>query len=110
MKTMALAIIAAVGVLLASSATVEAGGRCYGGGYGGYGYSNYGYGGGYGNYGHIHHNVNPYTATWGGGHLHYHDTSHFDYVPGGYVQHYDHFHYQPGGYIYHQTGHYDLHH
>ena len=42
---------------------------------------------------------------WGGG-GYYHDTSHYDYHPGGFQQHGDHFHYVPGHYDYHQTGHY----
>jgi hypothetical protein len=112
MKTFALAMAAAIGLVAFSGESADAGGCGYGysGGFGGYG----GYGGYYqpsfGYSGHIHHNVNPYTATWGGGHLHWHDTSHFDYQPGGFVPHGNHYHYQPGGYIYHQTGHYDLHH
>ena len=58
--------------------------------------------------GHIHHNVNP--NPWNRGHYHWHDTSHWDYVPGGFVPHGNHFHYQPGGYYFHQDGHWDLHH
>lgn len=103
MKTLALTLAAAMGLALAGSNAAEAG--C--------GYSRYGFSGGYGGGfygGHIHHNVNPYTATYGGGHLHWHDTSHLHYQPGGFVPHGNHFHYQPGGYYLHQTGHYDLHH
>ncbi|MEZ6067937.1 MAG: hypothetical protein R3B90_19990 [Planctomycetaceae bacterium] len=126
MKTFALTLIAAAGVLLASGNTVEAGGCGYGG-RGGYGV---GYGGGYGGGfswnrgsswgirsswdrgygGHVHHNVNPYNASWGGGHIGYHDTSPFDYVPTTVIPHGNHFHVQPGGYYYHQTGHWDLYH
>jgi len=36
----------------------------------------------------------------------FHDTSHFDYVPGGFVPHGNHFHYVPGQYRLHRTGHY----
>jgi hypothetical protein len=44
-----------------------------------------------------------------GGHT-WHDTSHWDYHPGGFVRHYDHYHYQPGHWDYHQEGHWDHHH
>ena len=98
MKTLVFAMAASLGMILAGTDTAQAGHGCYSGGF----YQPYS--------GHIHHNVNPYTATWGGGHLHYHDTSHFDYVPGGFVRHWNHYHYRPGGYIFHQQGHWDLHH
>lgn len=35
----------------------------------------------------------------------WHDTTHLDYHPGGYVPHGNHFDYQPGHYDLHQTGH-----
>jgi hypothetical protein len=35
----------------------------------------------------------------------WHDTTHLDYVPGGFVRHYDHFDYVPGYYRVHHTGH-----
>ena len=101
MKTFALTFTAAISLALGGTSEADAGGCRRGGFYGGWG-------GGFG--GHIHHNVNPYTATWGGGHLHWHDTSHLHYQPGGFVPHGNHFHYQPGGYYLHQTGHWDLHH
>ncbi|TWU29431.1 hypothetical protein [Bythopirellula polymerisocia] len=59
------------------------------------------YRGFYGNNYRVHH-----PGHWGGGHF-YHDTSHYDYHPGGYVRHYNHFDYVPGHYDYHQTGHWD---
>lgn len=43
-------------------------------------------------------------GRWGGGH-HWHDTSHYDYHPGGFERHGNHFHYVPGHWDYHQTGH-----
>ncbi len=98
MKTLVFAMAASLGMILASTDTVQAGHGYYSRGF----YLPYS--------GHIHHNVNPYTATWGGGHLHYQNTSHFDYVPGGFVGHWNHYHYRPGGYIFHQQGHWDLHH
>jgi hypothetical protein len=39
-----------------------------------------------------------YAPVW-------HNTSHWDYHPGGYVAHYDHFDYVPGHYHFHHTGH-----
>ncbi len=44
-----------------------------------------------------------------GYHYDWHDTSHFDYQPGGFVRHNDHFDYVPGHWSYHQTGHWDRH-
>ncbi|NOZ38754.1 MAG: hypothetical protein GXP24_00835 [Planctomycetes bacterium] len=42
-------------------------------------------------------------------HSDWHDTSHYDYDPGGYVGHYNHFDYRPSHYDFHQDGHYDRH-
>jgi hypothetical protein len=44
-----------------------------------------------------------------GGHS-WHDTSHWDYHPGGFVRHYDHYDYVPGHFYYHSEGHWDHHH
>ena len=41
-------------------------------------------------------------STW-------HNTSHWDYHPGGYVRHNNHYDYVPGHYDYHRTGHWDTH-
>ena len=35
----------------------------------------------------------------------YHNTTHYDYHPGGVVRHRNHFHYVPGHYDLHRTGH-----
>lgn len=43
-------------------------------------------------------------------HLDWHDTSHFDYVPGGYVRHNNHYDYVPGRHVWHREGHWDVHH
>jgi hypothetical protein len=43
---------------------------------------------------------------WGGGHQ-WHDTSHYDVVPGYNVWHGNHFDYVPPRVIYHQSGHVD---
>jgi hypothetical protein len=72
----------------------------YNSGYGAYGYGGYGrgYGGGYGGgYGY------PSVQRW-------HDTSHFDYHPGGFARHYNHYHYVPGHYDFHRSGHVDTYH
>ena len=42
-----------------------------------------------------------------GGHYNWHDTSHYDWHPGGYVRHGGHFDYYPGHWDWHSTGHYD---
>jgi hypothetical protein len=101
MKALALTVVAAISLFAAGTSSAQA--QWYGS-YGGYGGWNQPY------YGHYHHNVNPYTATWGGGHLHWHDTSHYHYQPPTVVPHRNHYHYQPGGYYLHQQGHWDLHH
>jgi hypothetical protein len=76
-------------------------GNPHGGWYGG-SYRSY-----YGGHG-IHH------RAYSQGHLDrghsWHDTSHYDYHPGGFVRHRNHYHYVPGHYDYHQTGHWDHHH
>ncbi len=54
------------------------------------------------------HSVYNY-GHWGSGHT-WHDTSHYDYHPGGYVRHRNHYHYMPGHYDFHREGHWDHHH
>ncbi len=55
----------------------------------------------YGSYGSYYRGVPRYSGrVW-------HDTSHWDYHPGGFVRHYDHYHYIPGHYHWHNTGHWD---
>jgi hypothetical protein len=57
----------------------------------------------------------PYTTYWGngwsgwGGHT-WHDTTHYDYHPGGFRRHNNHYHYVPGHYDVHYDGHWDHHH
>ncbi len=89
MRNFAIACVAVMGLMVASSAVSEAGHGYYGGhGYGGHGvYGGYGY--------------TPHV---------YHNTSHWDYHPGQFVRHRNHYHYQPGHYDFHQTGHYDTFH
>jgi hypothetical protein len=85
-------------------------GRPHGGHYGrhssfyggGYGYRS-GYGGG--------HAYRGFYGGHGGHRSHYdwHDTSHYDFHPGGYVRHYDHYDYVPSHYDFHREGHWDRH-
>jgi hypothetical protein len=123
MKDFVNAVIGTAALMVAGSNSAEAGGRVS------IGYNpvysfNRGYASGYGpaglryngrnynrqfSYGHLHHDVNPWVNP-GHGHYDWHNTSHWDYVPGGLQRHGNHFHYQPGGWIYHQDGHWDLHH
>lgn len=42
-------------------------------------------------------------------HHHWHDTSHYDFHPGGFRRHYDHFDYVPSHYDWHDEGHWDHH-
>lgn len=83
--------IVAVFALFAGSA--QAGHGC---GYGGYSYAAPSY--------HVQpHFVQPQP------HLHYHDTSHWDYIPPQIIGHGCHQHVIPGRWVFHQDGHYDLH-
>ena len=108
-KTVAIVTVAC-GLTLGVQAVASAqhcgpsGGAYYGGGYGGGygGYQNRGYNAYYGgNQGglSIQYRQN-YGPTW-------HNTSHYDYHPGGYQRHGNHYHYQPGHYDYHRSGHWD---
>jgi hypothetical protein len=122
MKTYILSIVVLFSLLLAGSITKDANaqGFHFGGGgvhidvgnphnyYGNYG-GYYGGGCGYGGYG----GYTPYTTNyggrWGGGHAHWHDTTHLDYHPGEFVRHRGHYHYVPGHYDVHEDGHWDHH-
>ncbi len=127
MKNFLVAAVAALGGLAVSEVEAEAGGprfsiqySQYSPGYAtGYGYgqyapvrSYYGYHDGY--------YAQPRVSYYGGGGGHHggyhggahswHDTSHYDYHPGGFVPHYDHYDYVPGHYDYHEEGHWDHNH
>lgn len=101
--------VAAVAMLALGSARAEAahgGGVSISIGYGGYGgypvarrSFYHGHGGHWGGY----------YGGWGHGHAHWHDTSHWDYHPGGFYRHRNHFHYMPGHYDWHHDGHWDHH-
>lgn len=45
-----------------------------------------------------------------GGYRTWHDTTHLDWHPGGYVRHGNHYDYIPGHYDVHHDGHWDYHH
>jgi hypothetical protein len=87
-------------------------GRPHGGHYGHHssfygGHSYRGHHGGHGRHGGSHF----YHGGHGGHGSHYrwHDTSHYDFHPGGYVRHYDHYDYIPPHYDFHREGHWDRH-
>lgn len=84
---------AVVAALALFAGSVQAGGCGYG--YGGYTYCAPSYP-----------VYQPYVVQ---PHLHWHDTSHWHYVPPTIINHGCHQHVIPGGYQFHQTGHYDLH-
>ncbi|WP_198422194.1 hypothetical protein [Gimesia chilikensis] len=106
MKKFMIVCVALAGgfAMLGSASTAEAGGVNFSLNLGnGYGYSNYGnFRGRYRSY-----NARPYYH--GRRHSYWHDTSHYDYHPGGFYRHRNHYHYQPGHYDYHQSGHWDHH-
>jgi hypothetical protein len=79
--------------------------------YGGHAYR--GHHGGHGRHGHHGrgHSYHGGHGGWGGHGSRYfwHDTSHWDCYPGGYVRHYDHYDYIPPHYDFHREGHWDRH-
>jgi hypothetical protein len=113
-----IAIIAAVGITAVSSNEAKADGAHFrlgglhvdvGNPHGSYAYRGYRSYNNYGGY-----RYQPYSRHYSGyrgghGHAHWHDTSHYDYHPGGFQRHYDHYHYVPGHYDFHREGHWDHH-
>jgi|SRR5690606_37000778 len=101
MKKLIYTSVAVLGLFLVTSGTSEAGGIrfSFGGGHHHHGHHGWHrgpvYNGGYGHHGHG--RIHRYPR--------WHDTSHYDYHPGGWQRHYDHYHYVPGHYDWHQTGH-----
>ena len=67
----------------------------------------FGTGGGY--YGHNHGwgGYDGYHGRRGRRGRVWHDTSHYDYHPGGFQRHRNHYHYVPGHYDFHRDGHWD---
>ena len=137
MKTLILTTTTAVALIFANTDAAQAGSKFqlviggggygggyvnpgFGGGYGGGGFNNPGYvgggfnnpgfGGGFHDDGHLHHDVNPHVNPGFGGHYDWHDTTHYDYIPGRWVKHGCHWHYIPGRRVLHRDGHWDLHH
>lgn len=100
MKTFALTVAAMAGFTLLGTASASAGGIYFSTGSQGHGYGGSYYG--------------SHNGVWGRrpasrGHYHYHDTSHFDYVPAHVVPHGNHLHYIPAQRYFHRDGHYDYH-
>jgi len=99
--------VAAMFVMSQSASAQSCGYGGYGGGFhGGYGGGGltigignrgYGYGGG------LNIGYSSYRPTYRP--AIYHNTSHYDYHPGGFVRHGNHFDYRPGHYDLHRTGH-----
>ena len=115
MRTSAILFVAVAAMfVLSQSAKAQSCG--YGGGYGGYGggYGGYGGGlsigsgfGGYGGYGGGYGrglSINLYRPSYSP--PAWHDTTHYDYHPGGLVPHRGHFDYVPGHYDLHRSGHF----
>ena len=111
-KLLAIAVIAASAMLVSGGEEARAQGihiggrgvhidvgRPHGRRYGGHSFyhSGYGHRGGW--------------SGWGGHRSHYdwHDTSHYDFHPGGFERHRNHYHYVPPHYDYHRDGHWDRH-
>jgi hypothetical protein len=105
MKKFMIVCVALAGLaMIGNTTTAEAGGVNFSVNLGnGYGY------GGYGSFRGRYRSYNVRPQYYGRHHAHWHDTSHYDYHPGGFYRHRNHFHYQPGHYDYHQTGHWDHH-
>lgn len=103
MKKLIYTSVAVLGLFLVTSGTSEAGGI------------RFSFGGGHhhGHHGHHGFHRGPVYNGWYGGHGHHgvhryprwHDTSHYDYHPGGWQRHYDHYDYVPGHYHWHRDGH-----
>lgn len=109
MKKLLIVCVAVAGfAMFGNTSSAQAGGVNFsvnlGNGYGGYG--NYG---GYGGYRGGYRSCNQRPYYYGRRHSYWHDTSHYDYHPGGFTRHRNHYHYQPGHYDYHQSGHWDHH-
>lgn len=102
MRKLIYASVAIAGLFLATSGTAEAGRLRFS--FGG-GHHHHGYHGGHGfyggHYGHGHYGGVYSYPTY----PRYHDTSHYDWHPGGYLRHGNHYDYVPGHYDWHPTGH-----
>jgi len=111
-KSLLCAGVVGTGALLGAPQEADAGGFSISVGRGHYGHGHYGgYRGfvgrggyGYGGYG------RSYYPSYGHSHSVWHDTSHYDYHPGGFARHGNHYHYIPGHYDWHQDGHWDHYH
>jgi len=123
MRNFSIVLVVVAGLMFAPSAQAQRFSISFGSGYGGqshYGHNHYNFNGGYyrtptrSNFSYYSRGYQPsyyggYRSSNFGNYNRYpvyHDTSHYDYHPGGFVPHGNHYHYQPGHYDYHQTGHY----
>ncbi|MCA9077735.1 MAG: hypothetical protein KDA93_22100 [Planctomycetaceae bacterium] len=90
-----------LGIVLAALTTLGASAQAgHGFGWsGGHAHSNHGF---HGTYVPQVYNYPTYHQTW-------HNTSHYDYHPGGFQRHGNHAHYVPGHVDLHRTGHFDGH-
>ena len=113
MKTFILSTLAAASFLLVPTDRADAGQFHLSIGSGRIGHvgHQHGFTPGYYGGGHLHHDVNPYITNPGpGGHYHWHDTTHLDYIPGRWVRRGCGWVWVPGRTVLHQDGHWDLHH
>lgn len=103
MKRVIFTSVAVLGLLLISANSSEAGGiRVTFGG------SGYGYYGGHGvqrGYGYPGYSTYPSVSPGCYSAPRWHDTTHYDWHPGGWQRHGNHFDYVPGHYDLHRTGH-----
>jgi len=108
-------LFAAVAAMCFMSQSAQAQSCGYGGGFGGGGYGGHrGVGGvnisvgrGFGGVSSFYGGYNSFRPSYGHSvrRPYFHDTSHLDYHPGGFVRHGNHFDYLPGHYDVHRTGH-----
>ena len=118
MKTLILTTTAAVALMFAGADSAQAGqfrlvigNGGINGGFAGGGFNNPAFGGiQNGHIGHPGHPGNPGLPPGPGcGHYDWHDTSHYDYIPGRWVRSGCGWRYVPGRYVFHQDGHWDFH-
>ena len=104
MKKLIYTSVAVLGLFLVTSSTSQAGGIHFSFG-GGHHLDGHGYYGGHGGHGHSGYYQGYAPLYRYHSYPRWHDTSHYDYHPGGFVPHGNHYHYVPGHYDSHQTGH-----
>ena len=111
MKRFALTTAAVLGLMIAGTTAANAGGiQVQIGGFGG----PVGHGVHSGHGGHGYHGGHGHSNGWRSGGIHggrhidvYHDTTHYDWVPGHWEWHHGHYDWVPGRYVLHVDGHVD---